>query len=149
MFKRLFKKKSEPLSNMNEVTIPCACDRDNEHCDLILQLRKCQDLRKRIKDEIEIFDKDNCELLDNFFNFLKKLELSNFRMNSYNGWIENERNFQSLKYTIDLCSSGDIFRMTEELKTYKNKTDIVCEKQRALKAVEDDIKNIKTKLGIE
>ena len=64
-------------------------------------------------------------------------------------WLSPDRSESIIKRTIEDYSSDDIFRITEELRTYKNKEDIICEKRRALKTVEDDIKNIKTKLGIE
>ena len=70
-------------------------------------------------------------------------------MNSMNSWITSDHNMLILGHTINEYSAADIWRITEELKTYRNKEEIICEKQRALKAVEDDIANIKFKLGIE
>ena len=147
MFKNLFKRSIE----IKEVTIPCTCESDNEHCDLILQLRKCQDLRKVIKNEIEVLNNNNHELIFNFIGLLKTLEANGLRMDRYHEWFNHNicDYIPLIEFTIDNYSSADIFRITEELRTYKNKADIVCEKQRALKAVEDDIKKIKTKLGIE
>lgn len=151
MFKRLFKKNTESTENTEEVIIPCACEGEREHCDLILQLRKYQDLRKDIKNEIEILEKDSWELICHFIVFLKKLEKNGLRMDKWGqwDWLSPDRSESIIKRTIEDYSSDDIFRITEELRTYKNKKDIICEKQRALKAVEDDIKNIKTKLGID
>lgn len=149
MFKKLFKKNAESTKNVKEVVVPCVCDGDNEHCDLILQLRKYQDLRKEIKDEIEILNKSGQESLAHTIRFLEELEANGFHMNRLDRWVNCESNIFILEAIIDKHSSGDIFRMAEELKTYRNKTDIICEKQRALKAVEDDIKKIKSKLGIE
>ena len=133
----------------NKVVVSCTCEGNNEHCDLILQLRKHQDLEKKIKNEIETLNKDGRALICDFINFLKKLEENGLYMGGYNNWMSYERNIHIVQSTIQEYSSVDIFRITEELKTYKNKDDIVCEKQRVLKAVEDDIKNIKSKLGIE
>ena len=147
MFKNLFRRDVE----IKEVSIPCICESDNEHCDLILQLRKCQDLRKGIKNEIEILNNNNHELIFNFIGLLKTLEANGLRMDFYHGWLN--KNIidcnHIIEFTIDRYSSADIFRITEELRTYKNKVDIICEKQKALKAVEDDINKIKSKLGIE
>lgn len=148
MFGNLFKNKTNK-ETVEHVTAPCACEGDNEHCDLILQLRKYQDIRKEIKNEIEILNRDSREFLCHFIAFLKKLEENKFTMNSFNNWITCENNMWILERTINQCSSGDIVRMTEELRVYRNKTDIICDKQRALKAVEDDISRIKAKLGIE
>lgn len=149
MFKRLFKKKSEPSSNIKKVTIPCPCDRDNEHCDLIIQLRKCQDLRDKIKNEIEVLDEDSFKLLVNIADFIYEFENHGLQLGSFGRCMTSERNVGIIKHTLSEYSSADIFRIIEELKTYKNTEDIICEKQRALKAVENDIKNIKTELGIE
>ncbi len=151
MFKWLFKKNTESTENIEEVSVPCVCEGEREHCDLILQLRKCQDLRKDIKNEIEILEKDSWELICHFIVFLKKLEENGLRMDRWErwDWLSPDRSKTIIKRTIEDYSSDDIFRITEELRTYKNKEDIICEKRRVLKAVEDDIKNIKTKLGIE
>ena len=152
MFKKLFKKNTESTTNTRKVIVPCDCDNGNEHCDLILQLRNCQDLKKTISNEIEILEKDSYELLVNFTNFLYELENRGLligRVGHMERHMTSDRNIGVIKWVISECSSADIFRITEELKTYKNKDDIICEKQRALKAVEDEIKNIKTKLGIE
>ena len=150
MFKSLFKKNIEYTENTEEIVAPCDCEGEREHCDLILRLRKCQNLRKEIKNEIEILENDNHELICNFINFLKKLEENGVKMERFEKrqWLHYS-NTSIIKRTIEELSSADIFRITEELRVYKNKEDIICEKQRALKAVEDDIKNIKTKLGIE
>lgn len=151
MFKNLFKKNAKPTVNTNEVIVPCACEENNEHCDLIFQLRKKQALRKDIKDEISALNKDNSEPIFNFVDFLKTLERAGYVMdrNTRYSTVFYEANIDILRHIINGYSSADIFRITEELKTCKNKENIICEKQRALKAVEDDIKNIKIKLGIE
>lgn len=149
MYKWLFKKNTELTENTKEGAVQCACDGNTENCDLILQLRKCQDLEKKIKNEIETLNKDTHKLICNFINLLKKLEENGLYMGCFGNWISSESSIHIIEYTIKEYSSTDIFRITEELKTYKNKDDIICEKQRALKTVEDDIKNIKTKLGIE
>ena len=75
MFKSLFKKNIEYTENTEEIVAPCDCEGEREHCDLILRLRKCQNLRKEIKNEIEILENDNHELICNFINFLKRLVL--------------------------------------------------------------------------
>ena len=150
MLKNLFKKNTKSIENIEKVVIPCTCEGNNEHCDLILQLRKCQDLQKKIQNEIEIFNKDSDESLRNFIDFLYKLENRGLYLGNYYGrHVISERNIGVVKWVLQEYSSADIFRITEELKTYKYKDDIISEKQRALKAVKDDIKNIKIKLGIE
>lgn len=150
MFKNLFKKSEKPTEEVKEVVTPCTCEGDNEHCDLISQLRVKQELRKKIKDEIETLDRNSNELIYNFISLLKKFETNGLCMDTRYSHLFNDRNVEIIKYVISYqCSSGDIFRITEELKTYKNRDDIICDKQRALSVVEDDIKDIKSKLGIE
>ena len=149
MFKNLFKKSVESTTNIKEAIVPCVCNGDNEHCDLVLKLRKCQDLKKAISQEIEILNKDNHELLNHFIDFLYEFSKRGLPLDSFSPRLTSERNIGIIEWTLHEHSSADIFRITEELKTYKNKDDIICEKQRTLKAVEDDIKNIKAKLGIE
>ena len=135
MFKKLFKKKAKSSTNIT----PYVCSKDNE---LLLQLRKCQDLKKTISQEIENFSKDNHELFSYFANFFSELVT---RVNSY----EPEREMYIINRTIQERSSAEIFKIAEDLKAYKDKDDIIHEKRRALKAVEDDIERIKAELGIE
>ena len=149
MFRDLFKKNTKSTEIIKEVAIPCSCDRNNEHCDLVLQLRKCQDLRNNIQNEITTLSENSRELISKFIYFLKALEKSGLRMGGYDEWMVNEHSIRIVEYILHEYSSADIFRMTEELRTYKNKDDIICEKQKSLKAVEDDIEKIKAKLGIE
>lgn len=148
MFK-WFKKNANPTDEIKEAVIPCCCDGGNEQCNLILQLRNLQDLREKIKNEILTLDKDSFELLVNFTNFLYKLEEHGMSMGSFSRHMTSERNVGIIKWIIGEYSSADIFRMTEELRTYRNKEDIISEKQRYLKVVENDIQNIKSKLGIK
>ena len=150
MFKNLFKKNVKSIPDtQKKIVTPCACEGNNEHCDLVLQLRKLQDRRKEIKNEIEALNKNDHELIINFINFLCKLEDRCLFIDYVGRHITSERNVNIIKETIGECSSADIFRIAEELKTFKNKDDIICEKRRALKAVENNIKDIKIKLGIE
>lgn len=149
MFKKLFKKNTKSTEIIKEVVMPCSCNRNNEHCDLVLKLRECQDLKNKIKNEITTLSENSRELISKFIYFLKALEESGLRMGSYDKWMFNEHSIRIVEYTLHEYSSADIFRITEELRTYKSKEDIISEKRRALKAVEDDIKNIKSKLGIE
>lgn len=146
----MFKKSAKSTENIKEVIVPCTCQGDNEHCDLILRLREYQDLRKEIKNEIETLDKNSDELIYNFINLFKILEKNGVCIDARYNCMFSDRNAQIIKYVIsNQCTSGDIFRITEELKAYKNRDDIICDKQRALRIVEDDIKDIKSKLGIE
>lgn len=148
MFENLFKNKVNAETTEFTIT-PCVYGGDSEHCDLIIQLRKCQDLRKEIKGQIEELNKGGHESLCYFMNFLCKLEDNGFKMTGFLNCCDSHYNISTLERTINECSAADLWRMTEELKTYRNKADIIYEKNRALRAVEDDITNIKLKLGIE
>lgn len=153
MFKRLFKKNTESTVNTEEIVVPCNCDGENEYCDLVLRLRECQSLKNEIEKEVEMLRNNDLELIQYFINFLQKLEDNGLYLNKHNKWFDNYYDsymlFSIIENTISEYSSAYIYRMTEELKTCKNKADIICEKQRALRAVEDSIKDIKSKLGIE
>ncbi|MBO5828845.1 MAG: hypothetical protein J6R59_10410 [Paludibacteraceae bacterium] len=146
MFRNLFKKNTKSTEIIKEVAIPCSCDGNNEHCDLILQLRKCQDLRNNIQNEIETLNKNSYELISNFTNFIRRFDECGFHFGRYTSF---EESVGIIEWLIKEYSSADIFRITEELRTYKSKEDIISEKRRVLKAVEDDIEKIKAKLGIE
>ena len=146
MFKK-FSKIKENTESIEFTITPCVYGGNSEHCDLIVKLREYQSLRTEIKNQIDYLSKEGFESLNHFFGFLEKLETNGFRMNG--DCTRNCHNTCVLEHTINEYSSADMWRITEELKTYRNKKDIICEKQRALKAVEDDIANIKFKLGIE
>ena len=146
MFENLFKNKTNAEATEFTIT-PCVYGKDSEHCNLIVKLREYQSLRTEIKNQIDCLSKEGFESLNRFFSFLEKLETNGFRMNG--NCTINCHNICVLEHTINEYSSADMWRITEELKTYRNKKDIICEKQRALKAVEDDISDIKSKLGIE
>ena len=154
MFKKLFKKNAKSnTEHIKEVAVPCVCEGNNEHCDLVLKLREKQALRKEIEEKINIFNKNDSELI-NFFKFLKALENKGFAMEKgLYGWdvygCYNQKHMSILKYVIDECSSADIFRITEELKSYKTNTYVIAEMKRTLKVTKDDIEEIKSKLGIE
>lgn len=149
VFKRLFNKSTESTTNIKEVVIPYICEGKNEHCDLVLQLHKLQDRRKEINNEIQDLENNSSELINDFINFLYEFEKRGLHMGYFDASLKSERNINIIEWTLQEQSSADIFRVTEELKTYKNKDDIICEKRRALKTVEDNIKDIKSKLGIE
>ena len=71
MFKRLFKKNAvSNTEHIKEVTIQCACEGSNEHCDLVLQLREKQALKKDIEDKINALNIDSIPSLFNFVDFL-------------------------------------------------------------------------------
>lgn len=146
MFK-LFKK--EPEKIIEKVVVPCDCNYENEHCDLISQLRKYQKTEKELEKEIEMIEKDSHKLIFNFLGLLKSLENNGLKMDDYYNYLDSYHSSYVVKDTISRYSSADIFRITEELKTYKNKDDIIIEKQNILKEIQNKIKDIKDNLGIE
>ena len=146
------KQNEEPEKVVSKIVVPCVCESNSsEHCDLILKLRELQKIEKELKKEIETMDKDVYELMFNFIGFLKTLEDNGYVMNDSRGWRIPDNYFCSeiIKRTIRDYSYDDIFRITEELRVYKNKENILIEKQRVLKEIKNKIKDIKDKLGIE
>ena len=134
-----------------KIVVPCVCEsNDGEQCDLISQLREYQKIEKELLKEIELLDRNSIELIFNFVGFLKKLEDNGLVMNNhYGSRIDSYYSSCIVRDTISKYSSADIFRITEELRTYKNKDNIIVEKKRVLIEIQDKIKSIKDKLGIE
>ena len=155
MFDWLFKNKQDTKSEtiITKITLPCVCESGNsEQCDLILQLRKYQDIESKLNKEIEMLDKDSDELIFNFIGLLKSLERNGLIMGGYysvNNYLDCSLSRHTIKETINKYSSADIFRITEELRTHKNKEDIMVEKIKCLKEIQNKIKEIKDKLGIK
>ena len=107
MFKWL-KKDSEKIQEK----VPCACDANNEYCDLISRLRELQKTEKELKEEIETLSKDRDKLILNFTEFIELLDKYGYRYN-----FNDRLLFHIVKDAVDACSSADIFRIAEELKT--------------------------------
>lgn len=153
MFERFFKKEQnvEPEKIKEEVIIPCACDfGNNEHCDSISKLRDLQKMERDLKKDIDMMEKDSSMLIFNFVGLLKSLESNGLIMNDeYGCSIDNGYFACIVKETISNYSYDDIFRITEELRIYKNKDNIIIEKEKILTGIQKQIKDIKDKLGIE
>ena len=139
MFKWL-KKDSEKIQEK----VPCACDANNEYCDLISRLSELQKTEKELKEEIETLSKDRDKLILNFTEFIELLDKYGYRYN-----FNDRLLFHIVKDAVDACSSADIFRIAEELKTYKDKSEIIIEKEMCLKTISNEIKDIKDNLGIK
>ena len=157
MFKKLYetrwknKLKELPEEVVKEIVPPCDCESYiNEHCDLISKLRYLQKMERDLKKDIDMMEKDSHELIFNFVGLLKSLENNGLIMNDYNGChIDNGYSGYVVKRTLNKYSYDDIFRITEELKTYKLKDNIIIEKRKILTEIQKQIKDIKDKLGIE
>lgn len=136
MFNKLF----------NKNTVPCACEGNSEHCDLIIQLREKQAVSKGIKDEIETLNKNRQKSLNDFVDFLKVIDsVCTYRECRWDDYFRED----ILEQVINKDSFANIIKVIDALSTYKNNMCLIAEKQKVLKAVEDDIKEIKSKLGIE
>lgn len=137
------------LFKKNKIAAPCACKGNNENCDLVLSLREKQKLSKQIKDEIEFFNKDSQSTLNVIVDFLNTLDKCGY--SSYNSVYHiKEYKMTIVERAIDqYLSFDDIDNMVKKLSTYKTSMCMIAEKQKELKVVEDEIKDIKSKLGIE
>lgn len=154
MFKWFKKEQSaEPEKVVAKIVVPCVCETNSsEHCDLILKLRERQKIEKELLEEIKKLDRDNFGLIFNLMGLLKSFESNGLIMNDYYNkfsCLDSERAKYIVVKTIDKYSYEDIFRLAEELKTYKNKYNILVEKRKNLSEIQKQIKDIKNKLGIE
>ena len=137
------------LFKKNKIAAPCACEGNNENCDLVLSLREKQKLSKQIKDEITTLDKKCCGLIRDFVNFIIALQSNGYHMDVdyVNRYVNTHEHI--IEYTINEYASADILKIAEGLLAYTNNKNLIAEKQKALKVIEDEIKDIKSKLGIE
>lgn len=152
MFNWLFKNKQDVESKeiTEEVKVQCACDfNNNENCDLITKLRDLQKIEKDLKKEIKALERDSDELIFNFLGFLKSLEKDGYIMDNHYNYSMDYHDSYIVKRTISKYSSSDIFRITEELRIYKDKDDVIVEKKNFLREIQNDVKDIKDKLDIE
>lgn len=138
----LFKKSAKPETKV----ISCAYDAGNEHCDLISQLREYQDTKRKIQNEINSLTCDDSQLLSNVAMFMQKAIENGFCPERHSF---SDYNMYCFKNTIDHYTLDEVIVMVDSLKTYKNRAEIVDEKQTSLKVIEEKIKDVKSKLGIE
>ena len=161
-FSKSVKTSKEVDTTMNELknTVEkfiCKYEGNTNECSLIKELKSKQAMKKTIEDCIKSYDNHSNTNVENIWRFLATLEKNGFRMNSdahsYNSSDINEMFIHEgtyrLEHALNYFSLTDIDNIANELKALKQNTIIVREKKAVLKALEDDIADIKNKLGIE
>lgn len=152
MFKLFRKKEPEKIIEQVMVRVPCCdCNFNNKYCDLIDELHKYQEIQQELLKEIELLrDGNNINnLLFNFIELLKSLENYGFTTDSYaRKYFDNYYLLGCVQHAIRDYSYEGILKITEELRTYKNKDNIIMEKEKSLIEIKKKIQSIKNELGI-
>ena len=155
LLKNIFKKVQKSDSASQGI---CKYESATNDCSLIQQLKEKQAEARVIESEIKSYDKDDLSIISHVIDFLRTLEQYGFRMNDFKafGYSEDvDRMFvhynevSILERALYNMSTSDIDSIANELKSLKQKTVTLEEKNSALEAVNKDIANIKTRLGIE
>lgn len=139
---------------MNEATQnTCKHESDASDCSLIRQLKEKQAIERTIKNDIKELEKDDiftiectCHLLHSLYHFLFN------RIPCRENFDKICNDFAVVRMVEDsLCdfSIRDIDNIANELKILKQRDSILAEKRSALKAIQANINDIKSKLGIE
>lgn len=163
-------KEAQKLDNaMNETYRGNACkhESDTNDCNLVQQLKEKQSALRIIENDIKAYSKYDLSIAQHTKSFLKSLESHGFKMDKYYKsllWSYYEEKddcgavynmfkegygVQILERALCDVSFKDIDNIFNELKAIKQRCVILEEKEAAAKALRQDIKNIKTKLGIE
>ena len=143
------------LKNLAKKQTTCIYESDTNDCSLIQQLKEKQEIKKVIKNDIESYIKYDPSTVSYIRKFLLALEKQGFLMGFHYGDSKIDSTFNGLNGVkkvagaLDDISIDDIDNMINELKNLKQRVVTLSEKISALKAIDDDIINIKRKLEIE
>lgn len=175
-FKKCIKEALEIDKTMNKIYYGkteniCRYESNTNDCDLVQQLKEKQSALRIIEKDIKTYREYNLSIVQYTKSFLKSLESCGFKMDRYYGespymfcassyreenkhsavddMFESFYGVQILETALYDISLKDIDNVYNELKAIKQRYMILEEKEIAAKALRQDIKNIKTKLGIE
>ena len=171
-FKKCIKEAQELDNAMNKiyrgkVEDTCKHESATNDCGLVQQLKEKQSALRIIENDIKAYSKYDLSIAQHTKSFLKSLELCGFKMDKYYGkssiWSYKEKDdygavdymfnesygVQILERALSDVSLENIDNVFNELRAIKQKCMILEEKEAAAKALKQDIKNIKIKLGIE
>ncbi len=131
----------------------CKHESDTGDCSLIQQLKEKQAIERMIKNDIKELEKDDISTIKCTYNLLHSLYhflfyripcRENFEM-----FCNNFAVVRMVESSLHDVSIKDIDNIANELKTLKQRTSILAEKRSALKVIQADINDIKSRLGIE
>lgn len=161
----LFKSKVEDkTSDEQEDSVACKLNGGNQTCDLIEQLRLKQEELHSIEERYKELKNRDPELLNSLIKILLAAEHSDFpRMaylfsgdHSYRGYSEGVHRFffmydgtGVIEQILLNVSTSDIDNMCVELKTLRERGQLIQKCDNEKRAVEKEITGIKEKLGIE
>ena len=161
----LFKSKVENRkNNKQEDSAACELNGGNQTCDLIEQLRLKQEKLHNIKEQQEKLINRHPELLNSLIKILLAAEHTDFPhltyifcdSRSYKTYSDGVNRFFSmydgtsvLEQILLKVSTSDIDAMCTELKSLRERGQLVQQCDNERKSVEEEISSIKSKLGIE
>lgn len=163
--RRLFRER-EPVEQAQKLDIAmtsCQFESSNNDCSLIQQLKDKQEKKREVDGKITSFEMYEPVVLEKFMEFLFKLERDGFEMgtefrshhtpSAYGSKIKDtftiSYGVQRFQGVIDQTTEADIDAIYTELKTIKNRVNILRGLHRESSALSDEIKKIKSQLGIE
>lgn len=127
----------------NKDKAKCLCSNGTEYCDLILELRNLQEKANKQRALIEYYNNSKKTSLDNILRFIQKLkERAKF---NYAGDISS----LDIIDVICSCSAESIEVICHSIQSIKTYSYEVSNAECILDSLNEDIQNVKNKLGIE
>lgn len=138
----------------------CEFNGGNQECDLIKELRKKQDELRCVREELRKLNERDPALVSHVVEFLKlcdSYKLFDYidKYHMFNRY-DNAISFSGicsiiaiLENVLDGINVEDIDNMFKEFKTLKEKGAIISQKKKSENVLIRDIREIKSKLGIE
>lgn len=153
---------SRPFT-IEEVTPTCQFESNNNDCSLIQQLKEKQTTKRGIDEKIKAFEQHEPAVIDKLLEFLLLLESNRFEMGmecrsyhmpgAYNSGVKrtfyDHYSMLRLERVIAQVTESDLDAIHAELKSMKNRVNVLGELHQQSSALADEIKVIKAQLGIE
>lgn len=145
-------------NNLEQNVCVCKYESNTSDCSLVQQLKEKQANKKAVDNDIKSYEKYDLSIVQYVRKFLTTLEEHNFCMDKHyrfsgEGAVDfmfnNFCGVGRLEEALYYISNDDIDNMAKELKSLKQRTIIINELKSVSKALENDIADIKEKLGIE
>lgn len=137
----------------------CQFESSNNDCSLVQQLKQKQAEKREVDAKIKDFETSQPARVLRFMSFLMEMERHGFEMGCHHHHLEYGSyiyyHFQhrcgtgKLEDMLGGMSDAELNMMFEELKALKHRAKIVGELQSQAHQLDDEISELKTKLGIE
>ena len=162
-FKRLFGSAVEQAPEFDAAMVSCQFESSNKDCSLVQQLKDKQTQKREIDSKITSFENHEPVVFEKFMEFLLKLERNRFEMGieyrsyhtpgAYNSRIKGTFGgycgVERFEAVIAQTTIADIDAIHDELRTIKNRVNVLGGLHQQSKALSDEIKSLKAQLGIE